>query len=603
MSKSPRYYQREAVSSVFDYWDRAEAHPMVVMATGTGKTYTAGVALREALEAEPDARILWLAHREELLNQAIEDVCAAIPGLSKRAGVVQANRDDHHKQFVAASVFTLKSDNRIADYLAHGYPAIVVVDECHHSPSPTYVSVLEAVCQPGTRLMGLTATPDREDGADLGDQWEIAYFYGIDQAVAEGHLAAPYAAVRAVDIDMEEIEDLDDEEMGAELIRQGIVDATVAAILEAHKAKAVFSDDTWEVSAATLPGLVFTASVEQSRLTAEALTAAGIESRYICGTTPKSDRKRILKAFKAGKIQYICNPSVLTEGTNLPRARVAVLARPLRSWSLFVQCCGRVLRLHPLTAGGFLLDLGGSTLIHDLVAAPVLIGGSKCPESPQGVHNFVACPTPPKGECTECGRKVACFTLLGPHDFDLDTHKCKACGAPQCPDSADSRHHWIPVGGVKRVCIDCGTEVTDPHAGMLSLSNPADIAKAEWIRVPNVSPESWVVDAGESGQLYVIGCRKDELWDVFWLPKRARNPRPVSPGKVPSARVRGWADNIARRAKVFRGDGAATHKQLAYAESLGVSVYQGMSTAEASREIARHKARARILKLGLADVA
>lgn len=601
MKKTARYYQLEAVKAVFSAWDLAESNPMLVMATGTGKTFTAGTIIKKALEADPDARILWLAHREELLNQAVRDVCAAVPGLSERSGVVQAGRDDHHKQFVAASVFTLKVEQRMSDYLAHGLPAIVVVDECHHSCSPTYLTVLAATCVPGTRQLGLTATPDREDGGDLSEQWEIAYSYAIDSAVEEGYLSPPYTAIRAVDIDMEAIEDLDDEEMGAELVRQGIVDATVDAIMETHTAKAVFGDGRWTVQASTLPGLVFTASVEQARLTAEALTAAGIESRYVCGTTSKADRKRIIKAFSAGKIQYVCNPSVLTEGTDLPRAAVAVLARPLRSWSLFVQCCGRAMRLHDNSPNALLLDLGGSTRIHDLVAAPVLIGGSKCPEAPQGVHNFVACETAPKGECTECGRKVSCFTLLGPHDFDLDTAKCKACDAPQCPDSADSRHHWIPVGGVKRVCIDCGTEVTDPHAGMLSLSNPDDIAKAEWIRVPNVEPESWVVDAGDSGQLYVIGCRASELWDVFWLPKRARNPRPVSPGKVPSARVRGWADNIARRAKVFRGDGPASNKQINYAESLGVRICPGTSTAVASKEIARHKARKRIIALGLAN--
>ena len=177
--------------------------------------------------------------------------------------------------------------------------------------------------------------------------------------------------------------------------------------------------------------LVFTATIDQARRTAEALREAGWKARHVSGKTPKSERRRLLAAFQRGLIDVLCNAAVLTEGTDLPRASCVVFARPTRSWSLFVQCVGRGLRLFDGKEDCFVLDLAGATEDHSLISAPVLIGGSRCPKSPNGNHDLHPAENPQEGaKCSHCGKKVPCGVNLGAHTYDKH-HKCSGCGRPQ----------------------------------------------------------------------------------------------------------------------------------------------------------------------------
>lgn len=602
---APRYYQREAKEAVLEAWDAGSAeagHPLLVMATGTGKTFTALHILEEAIDA--GERIVWLAHREELLLQALKSLQVACPGV--RGGIVQANRNETTAQVVFASVDTLRTDRRLEDILRDGHPAVVVVDEAHHSPSPTHQNAIQALVQPGTRMLGLTATADREDGADLADDWQIVYSYDIVQAVADGFLAPPYAVHVPIELDLEGINQNDDAELGAALIRQGIVEATVEAMQASHLCQRLPErDDQRFLDPTGRSALVFTATVEQARLTAEALREAGIVARYVSGETPKGERRALLRAFEQGRIQVLCNPSVLTEGTDLPRASLGVLARPLRSWSLYVQCAGRVLRLFDGKDEGMLLDLAGATKLHSLAAAPVLIGGSKCKKSPNGVHSYVLDGDGPKGVCEHCKHEVACFETLGGHDWiDRDGKRmCRHCESPQCKGSEDGRHHWVPYEDASRICIDCDVEIPDPHVGMLKRKSPDELAKADdlWFRVTEVEPETWAIDVEEHGMLFMVGDRSVGQWDAYWLKKRARKPRRLSSKPIPRDLVRTYADDIVRRARRRPGGRPVTSKQAEYAQQLGVETKNIRDAAVMAREISRAKARDRVIKLGLAQ--
>jgi superfamily II DNA or RNA helicase len=100
--------------------------------------------------------------------------------------------------FTYASKDTLLRGSRLDEYLAHGHPDFVIVDEAHRSMSPSYQRVLDRLFAGGSRLLGLTATPDREDGADLSRMWEIAFAYGIVDAIDDKVLIPPYAAVHPI---------------------------------------------------------------------------------------------------------------------------------------------------------------------------------------------------------------------------------------------------------------------------------------------------------------------------------------------------------------------------------------------------------------------
>lgn len=585
-----RPYQHEARAAVEAAWARG-APPLLVMATGTGKTMT---ALHTVVG---QGRVVWLAHRAELLTQPLKALRQHWPEV--RGGIVQAGRDDTRAQVIFASVATLRTRARREALLAHGPVDVLVVDEAHHSPSPTHRAVIEALRGPHTRILGLTATPDREDGADLGEHWEIVYSYDIRSAVTDGYLLDPYASVQPIDLDLSGVDVTDDEAVGKALLDQGIAEATVQAMTSGARFDPMLREGPGRTVAPGSPALVFTASVAQAEATSRALLLAGIQARTISGLTPEGDRRRLLRAFETGSIQVLCSPAVLTEGTDLPRAQMAVLARPYQSWSLYVQSVGRVLRPYAGQDAGLVLDLVGASRVHSLVAAPALVGAVECESAPEGRHVWRAVDDGPKGECAHCDATIACFALGGAHDWTTDPEaerKCTACGSPQCPDSPDGWHAWVRTSALELACIECGAVSRDIHSGILRMRKPIQAAKDVWVRLEDLAARAYAAEVPRVGMLIVVEHGED--WACHWLPKGARNPRTLGGGPLPKDLARSYADEILRRAARHASRAETSSQQAAYAQQLGIAPRP--TSGETSRAIVAHRARQRAIDLGLA---
>ena len=117
---------------------------MLVMATGTGKTATAHYIATDWFAR--GQRVVWLAHREELLKQPLKALHRWWPQYS--GGIVQAGKNNPGAQIVYASKDTLRNPKRMEEVLSYGYPDLLIVDECHHSPSPTYSKVIAGLRGP-----------------------------------------------------------------------------------------------------------------------------------------------------------------------------------------------------------------------------------------------------------------------------------------------------------------------------------------------------------------------------------------------------------------------------------------------------------------------
>jgi len=596
-----RPYQLEAHKAAREAWPETPG-VMWVICTGGGKTLTALALCVRGFLAH-GKRVVWLAHRQELLNQPAEEMAKHWPEYS--AGIVQANRNAPDASIVFASVATLaQSPHRAEEIRSHGGIALIVCDEAHHAVSKSHQAAIDAIGAP--LRLGLTATPHRADGGDLSEDWEICFSYDTVTAIREGFLVPPYAVISKVpDLNLSAISgrrDYDDAELGAELLRAGVVDHTVATLASVHTLTRLPERDLSHIgSARGLSCLVFTATVEQARLTADALCADGWRARVIHGGTPDRDRRRLLRAFKDGTVDVLCNAAVLTEGTDLPNAGCVVLARPTRSWSLFVQMLGRGLRLSEGKARCLILDLAGATDDHDLRFAPVLIGGRACPESPGGSHDMREVEGG-GGRCELCSKYVACWENLGSHTWGPD-HRCTACDAIQCEESPNLGHGWVAQADHKRRCMYCGAETSDPLAGMIRDRKRAeDPIEADWVRIPRVSPECWAVDCHEHGLLFVLVEPGRESMRVYWLIYRGRKPRALTSGPVPRDLVRIYADDIVSRAAkanaaVERGAPSWVEKQRAF-ERYGLS-WRGEAPRDWWRRVARAKARDRGISTGL----
>lgn len=355
-----RPYQLEAAS----VWASRRSHGLsrgiVNLPTGTGKT-----VLGLAIAKETPGRILWLAHRDELIEQPQRTIGAMWP--NAEVGTVKAGKNDVAAEIVFASVQTLGRAARLDQLTAAGEFGLVVVDEAHHSAAPTYMRILEGVGafqKQGPPVLGLTATVERGDGVRLdGAFQEVVYQLPLLSAIRAGYLVDLLMRQAPIDVDLDEVRsaagDWQTGELGEALLQAGVADATAHAYI-AH--------------AATRKALIFAVTVEQAEMTTQALQRKGILAECLSGKTPTEERRAILGRLKSGKTMVVVNCAVLTEGFDEPSLEAIVVARPTRSKTLYLQMIGRGTRTYPGKNDCVIVDICGATRRHTLMQAPVLFG-------------------------------------------------------------------------------------------------------------------------------------------------------------------------------------------------------------------------------------
>lgn len=557
-----RDYQRQALACTRQHFDLVARHQerrgaMLNIATGGGKTCTAANMIAEAVKLS-DARggglrVLWMAHRHELVSQPAATLRRWWPELGGRIGIVQSRRDEVGQDIVIASVGTLAKERRLRDYLEHrkGPPALVVTDEAHHSTAPQWMAIREqldhAAADAPIFHLGLTATPE---ALGLGDLWRIAFAKDIRSLQEEGYLLPER-------VDLQRLPEVTEHDFAAEdhLDDEDRLRAQVVA-WTAEKMKPYLGQRR---------ALVFTATVPQAEETAEALRAQGWRAAALSGSTPKGQRRAMLKSYVEGKLDAICNAAVLTEGTDLPPCDLVVMARTCASAVLWIQTVGRGLRLwcpgwrpewgemrrtdpRYAAAGGqqeaVVLDLAGASLEHSLVMAPVLLGDAD--------------DTP--------GRK----------------------GGGGSGEGADE--------GVLN-------EGSDALGGM---HGERRRVRARWLELDGLDRRVLLATLGDHGAVYVVQARSGG-WESFYAKKGARTEyqrlveRPAGIGWAKS-----MGDDLLRRAGALNSLHAewrrrpASRKQIRHARKLGLRVHDGASMGFVSDLITREHARRTVLRLGLA---
>lgn len=360
-----RPYQVEALDAI----DNAEAEghnrQLVVLPTGTGKT-----VLFSSLMANRKGRRLCLVHRDELVRQTVRKLSDA--GL--RAGVIKANENDVTYDVAVASVQTLSRDRRLAQYVRHGAANLIVVDEAHHAPAPSYRKVIDAVLAPGGLLVGVTATPDRKTHeetilptgtpvvtmrAGMRKVFEhLTYYRQLTDMIAEGWLCDVIPVTTETDMDMSSVS----------VIADDWADGDLGEALDAADA---YSDiiRNWSRYASDRPTIAFLPTVATSRTLTERLIERGIPAAHIDGTTPLEDRQVVYRNLRDGKIRVLSNCMVLTEGFDEPSVSCVIVARPTQSRALFAQMIGRGTRLFPGKSDCLVM----SVTSHDLDVSPVTL--------------------------------------------------------------------------------------------------------------------------------------------------------------------------------------------------------------------------------------
>lgn len=368
-----RPYQQELVDGIIAEWKAGHRRIAAVMATGGGKTPTAmtvaEMSLRNGLPT------LWIAHRTELIDQAIDKAQQVSPG--RRIGRMQGRVKQYRAELVVASIQTASTVTSL-NLLKSRKWGLVIVDETHHIAADSYVRLLrELRCyEPdGPLVLGVTATLDRGDDRALGDVFESVAspqigLIDLIRAPAPGPYLVPPRGVRVKIAEL----DLAHVKRTAGDFNSGALGSAMSAAMAPKRIV-----EAWQEHAPGRPTVAFLPTVALSIEQAQTFNDAGIVARHLDGSTPAAERAEALEAFRRGEITILCNVGLFTEGTDLPSIACVILGRPTSSASLYQQMVGRGLRLHPGKRDCVVLDVTGVTGRHKL-ATLASLGGASGPE-------------------------------------------------------------------------------------------------------------------------------------------------------------------------------------------------------------------------------
>ncbi len=363
MTLELRPYQHECLERLKQRYRQGKRRVLVSLPTGTGKTV---IFAHFPRYFRMKKRLLVLAHREELLQQAKDKFDAVAP--QARAEIEQAGlRASAQSQVVLASVPTLgrKGSARLARLDPQDF-YLVVVDEAHHAVAKTYRRIFDhfGLFSPDTprMLVGFTATPGRGDGQGLGQVFEeIAYDSSLELMIQAGYLCqvSGWRVTSGVDLD------------GVKVRAGDFVESQLAQAVDVAPRNALLVRAYHELA----PGrraIVFCANVQHAQDVARAFSEAGVQAEAVWGAMPRPDRREVLRRFSAGELDVVTNCQILTEGFDEPRVDCIIMGRPTKSRLLYAQMVGRGTRLHEDKSDLLVVDVADNSDKHSLAGLHAL---------------------------------------------------------------------------------------------------------------------------------------------------------------------------------------------------------------------------------------
>jgi len=350
----PKTYQQDMLEQLAAERTHGRCRNLVVAATGTGKTVVAAFDYRNTCQSEGGRpRLLFVAHREEILRQALRTYREVLrdPEFGDLlTGAHQPERWDH----LFATIDSVSSRDLVATVGADHWHT-VVVDECHRLAADRFDAFVTAV-RPRL-LLGLTATPERSDGQPIAHYFdprpdgspavELRLWHALDL-----QLLAPfeyYACDDATDFSQVPW----DRPGEREAVDKLVTGNDVRARLVVNEWRRLASD------AKRSRALMFCVSVEHAKFMTDWLNRAGLPAACVVGTTAPDERRRAPQRLLSGELCVLVTVDLYNEGIDLPMVDTLLLLRPTQSPVLFQQQIGRGLRLAPGKESCLVLDFVG----------------------------------------------------------------------------------------------------------------------------------------------------------------------------------------------------------------------------------------------------
>jgi len=391
--------QSKAVACLRDYLKGFRGGVVLEAPTGAGKSIIQAELVKQILDKWPDRNILCLTHVQELIEQNFKAMLAV--GVPVEPAIYSAGlKMKNIGQVTMASIQSIYKKAEILPDIK-----LIIVDEAHMIPPKgegMYRTLLDAL--PNARLVGLTATPYRLKGGLLTNGDMFDHIIGTDitnmsmmDLIADGKLSPLVSEVTEHNLDL------------SDLIKHSSTDYTEKSLSEMvehnfeNTAAAVanmmaLSNDRKKV-------LLFATNIKHAQFICDEI---GDQARMVDGKTASKDRSSILAEFKASQFKYLINVGCFTTGFDQKDIDCIVFMRPTASPSLYVQMCGRGMRVHADKTDCLVLDYAGNIERHGPVT------NVEPPAAPRESNRENA---PAVKECPEC------YALL-----HLSATICSECG-------------------------------------------------------------------------------------------------------------------------------------------------------------------------------
>lgn len=349
---------------------------LLVMPTGSGKTFTAAYwLLRNAINN--NIKVLWIAHRHELLNQALKtfidlSYSEILPNKSEYQYRIISGNSEHDRpvnieredDLIISSKDSIQKEGLvylINKWVKHQKSIILVIDEAHHTPAKSYRFIIDNIRDSinNFKILGLTATPFRTSEKEKGMLKQIfpddiVYKMDLTTLIGRGILAEP----SFIEVATEYLITNDLSENDLKQIKQFDLPEKIKRKLAEHKGRnRRIIDEYLSPSKKEINDygqtIVFALDVNHAIALTELFNANNIKSKYVVSavkdmtlgvTISEEENNKAIADFRENKIQVLVNVEMLTEGFDAPQAQTVFLTRPTISTNLMTQMIGRVLR-------------------------------------------------------------------------------------------------------------------------------------------------------------------------------------------------------------------------------------------------------------------
>ena len=340
-----RPYQNKAIEDIRHHFSRGKKRILLVAPTGSGKTVIASSMMQKAKERSKFN--LFVAHRRELVMQCSRK----LSDFGLNHGVIMAQKSPNMMADIqVASIQTFASRKDRDDFIKPKAD-VIILDEAHRSVSGQFQELIKVY--PNAFIIGLTATPCRNDGRGLGNVYEELVEAGSIKELTKLGYLVPNRIVAPTIPDLQKIRIVAGDYEKKALTKK-MNTAKLVGDIVSH----------WIKYGENRATVVFATSIAHSKHIANIFNQNGVKAGHIDSEQNELEREKQLANLNNGEIKILCNCQILTEGWDQPKVSCVIIARPTKSYPLYLQMIGRTLRPYPNKKDTLIIDHSGCVYEH-----------------------------------------------------------------------------------------------------------------------------------------------------------------------------------------------------------------------------------------------